>query len=158
MKGQCVGVDIFWRKAFCLRLSFWGTLGSFFQGLLSILPREPVAPNLEGKSEIYIVSELPGYVILMAEESSLRNTEVDVSVTVLSMSLVSFKSFLEKPLAAVFSQCPTLQGNSSASSCRNCCGFDCIRWAHLPSGTWSLDVSWGIWRAAQCSGLSHLKK
>lgn len=53
-----------------------------------------------------IVSELPGYVIFTAEEPSLRNTEVDVLVTILSMSLVSFKSFPEKPLAEAFSQCP----------------------------------------------------
>lgn len=51
-----------------------------------------------------IVPQLPGYVILTAEEPSLRNTEV--LVMTLSMSLVSFKSFPEKPLAAVFSQYP----------------------------------------------------
>jgi hypothetical protein len=67
------------------------------------------------------VPEPPGYILLTAKEPSLRNTEVDVLVTSLSMSLVRLKSFPEKPLAAVFSQCPTPQGDSSASSCHDCC-------------------------------------
>lgn len=145
----------FVRRASCLPLRLWSTRDSpewSVRGFLSLFPCDPITPTLEGNSGACIVFQLLGWVILMVREPSLRNTEVDVLGTTSPMPLVSFHSLLEKLLASGLRQCPPVRAGASASSCWDCWRPTWVRWAHLPSRTWFLKASWGVWRAASPRG------